>query len=403
MNDQGLESLRYLPEAEAWGRRTRSRHSARISGGVIVKRNTREEKAMRSQTLRRKWPPTGAVVLTLLASSPSGSAHPTRDIVADRQLVDEYRAGSQTADGDIAWLSDDPSVVARVVAPASGWTPMDLMAAAMLHTDASLRLAKAGRRADAVVHVDAASTLLRAAVDRESERSEFARRWRDTVAGRLHDGGLPDVASTLRTHAVIWLRESEEQFAARAAFEMGIISEIHAAVAGPLSGPPPKHSSVVPPQARWELNAAARHFESALATDPNCVEAALHLGRVRLLVGREREAERWLRIASGADSVPVRYLGMMFLGVLAERQARYADAETQYRNALRVFRWGQSAPLALSHLLMRTGREPEARDVLAMHFATTRGRVVDPLWTYLADPATDPGVTLNQLRAEVWP
>jgi hypothetical protein len=36
------------------------------------------------------------------------------------------------------------------------------------------------------------------------------------------------------------------------------------------------------------------------------------------------------------------------------------------------------------------------------HFTATRGRICEPLWTYLADPATEPAATLDELRAEVW-
>jgi Tfp pilus assembly protein PilF len=121
-----------------------------------------------------------------------------------------------------------------------------------------------------------------------------------------------------------------------------------------------------------------------------------------IVAGREIDADRPLRLAAASPDRPVRYLAMMFLGAIAERQSRYADAEEQYMAALDAFPWGQSAPLALSHVLMREGREPEARAAVARHFAGTGGRVVEPLWTYLADPGTDLGPTLNLLRAEVW-
>jgi len=91
----------------------------------------------------------------------------------------------------------------------------------------------------------------------------------------------------------------------------------------------------------------------------------------------------------------------MFLGAIAERGSRYADAERLYLDAREAFPRGQSAPLALSHVLMREGREADARTAVARHF-TGRARVVEPLWTYLADPATDLGPTLDLLRAEVW-
>jgi hypothetical protein len=350
---------------------------------------------------RRRYAATLSAAL-IVASALSGHAQAPADVASYRLLVDDYRAARPTAEADLKRLTPDPSIIDRVIAPSSGWSPMDLAAAAMLHTDVSLRLVKMARQPDAVAHIDAATTLLRAAVDRGSEQTPFARRWRETVPGLLHAFGAPEIASNLSTNGMTWLPGSEEQLRAMAAFEMGVTAEIQAAVAGPLSGPQPKRTTVVPPDARRELRVAARHFEVALAADPACVEAALHLGRVTLLDGRDAEAERWLRVASAAHSVPVRYLAMMFLGVMAERQARYDDAAKHYRAALDIFRWGQAAPLALSHVLMRAGREQEARDTLAVHFTTTGGRTVEPFWTYLANPATHLGPSLDQLRAEVW-
>ncbi len=341
-----------------------------------------------------------AVALLVIAAN-AGSAQAPVEFAAYRQLIDEYRAGRRVADGDISRLTSDQSMVGRAVEPASGWSAVDLSAAAMLHTDLALLIVKKARQPEAAVHIDAATTLLRGAVDRSSGQAEFARRWSGTVGGLLHALGAAEIASNLTT-GKNWLTLSEGQQRALAAVERGITAEIQAAVAGPLSGPPPTRTPVVPLDARRELKVAARHFEDALAADPSCTEAALHLGRVRLLDGRDAEAERSLRVAATADTIPVRYLAMMFLGVIAERQARYDDAATQYRAAFEAFRWGQSAPLALSHVLMRTGREQEAREALAVHFTTTRGRTVEPLWTYLANPATDLGPSLDQLRAEVW-
>jgi len=147
---------------------------------------------------------------------------------------------------------------------------------------------------------------------------------------------------------------------------------------------------------------AAGHFEDALASDRECTDAALHLGRIKLVEGRDADAERPLRIAAASEDAPVRYLALLFLGTIAERQARFEDAEAQYRAAMTHFRWGQSAPLALSHVLMRIGREPEARALLVEHFEGVRGRTIDPLWTYLSDPATDLGPALDLLRAGTW-
>jgi tetratricopeptide (TPR) repeat protein len=349
----------------------------------------------------RVWPLLLLIAALSIATS-AGSAKSAHDLFAYRQLVDEYRGGTLTIDADAGWITQDhSSSLDRAIDPASGWTAIDLTAAAMLHTEACLQLVKIGRRSDALAHLAAATRLVRAATELTAEREEFARRWRDTVAGLLQAFGAPDLASHLRIRAMAWLQTSAAQIRARTAFERGVTSEIQAAAAGPLSGPLPKRTSAVPPEARQSLRAAERHFEQAMAADPSA-EAALHLGRVSLLDDREPEAERWLRTASAAHNPSVRYLALMFLGVIAERQERYSDAEGYYRSAHDSFRWGQSAPVAISHLLMRTGREVDAREILAVHFATTHGRVVEPLWTYLADPATDLGPTLNQLRAEIW-
>jgi tetratricopeptide (TPR) repeat protein len=332
----------------------------------------------------------------------SGQAPRPNDLTAYRDVIDSYRGGARAAETDLAWLVDVHAVLEHVVSPTNGSSPIDLTAAAMVHTDVALRLLQSARRPDAATHIDAARTLLRAAVDRAPERAEFARRWRATTAALLHALGAVDLGSSLRSDEMNWLTESAVQSTARARLEEGLAAEIQAAVAGPVSGPMSKTARTLPVETRSALRTAADRFEEALGADPAAQEAALHLGRVRLVERRDVEAQRWLRQAASAPGVTVPYLASMFLGALAERQGRYADAEQEYRAALARFRWGQSAPLALSHLLMRTGRESEARETLAQHFATTRGRVVEPFRTYLADPATDLATSLDQLRAEVW-
>jgi tetratricopeptide (TPR) repeat protein len=323
------------------------------------------------------------------------------DVMAYRQVIDAYRDGRVLHGEPIASGAEGLSIASRVVESASGWTPADLAAAAMFHTDVALRLAKSARQEGAAAHVGAAAALLRAAVAREPTRTAFARRWRSTVSGLLHAAGALELAAKIEAEALPGL-ESKQQADARAAFALGLTEEIRAAVAGPLSGSVAKRNAPVPPEARRALADAARHFQDALAADPADAEAALHLGRIMLVTGREIDADRPLRVAAGAPDSPVRYLAMIFLGAIAERQSRYADAERHYVAALDAFPWGQSAPLALSHVMMRQGREAEARAAVARHFTRTGARAVEPLWTYLADPATDLGPTLNLLRAEVW-
>jgi tetratricopeptide (TPR) repeat protein len=343
-----------------------------------------------------------AILQCVLLAAVLSPQQPPGDLAAYRHMIDAYRDGAVLPTQPVLSGAETVSIVSRVVDPASGWTAADLTAAAMFHTETALRLARGSSRQDAAAHVDAAAALLRAALERDPARGAFVRRWSSTVSGLLYAAGARELAASIGPEALPWLAESTQQTEARAAFAVGLIDEIRAAVAGPLSGNLPKRNVPVTPEAQRALLDAAKHFQDALARDPADGEAALHLGRIMIVAGREADADRPLQLAAAAPDRPVRYLALMFLGAIAERQSRYADAERQYLAALDAFPWGQSAPLALSHVLMREGREPEARAAIARHFTARHARVVEPLWTYLADPATDLGPTLSLLRAEVW-
>jgi tetratricopeptide (TPR) repeat protein len=272
----------------------------------------------------------------------------------------------------------------------------------MLHTDIGLRLVKTDRRGESASHFDAAAALLRSAVDVDVARVEFARRWRDTVSGLLEAYGAADLAKDLDTRGHEWWPQSKDAAAASTAFAQGLTREIQGAVAGRLSGPPPTRQFAIPPDAIGLLRHAAEDYAAALASDQTNTQAALHLGRVLLLLGHDNEAVSHLRAASSSANPAVRYLALLFTGALDERAGRLDAAIDAYQRARDVFKWGQSAPLALSHALMRLGHDAQAREALVDHFENTRGRVCDPLWTYLADPSTDLGPTLDELRAEVW-
>jgi hypothetical protein len=272
----------------------------------------------------------------------------------------------------------------------------------MLHTDVCLRLVRARRQADARAQLDAAVALLRAATAGAPERVEFATRWRDTVSGLLQAFDAKDLARDMDARGAEWWPASKQRLAAQEAFASGLTLEIQAAVAGRLSGPPSTRAVQIPPAGVSALHAAQQQYSIALTRDSGYVEPELHLGRIAVVLGRDADALPHLRAASAAASPPLRYLALLFTGVVSERAGRLDDAAQQYRLARDAFRWGQSAPLALSHVLMREGLDADARAVLSDHFSATRGRAVDPLWMYLADPSTDLGPTLNELRAEIW-
>ncbi|HEX4566227.1 MAG TPA: hypothetical protein VH138_06320 [Vicinamibacterales bacterium] len=309
--------------------------------------------------------------------------------------VNGYRQGHEVTDAD---LGIRPAILDET----RGWTADDLEAAAMLQTDIGLRLVRTDRRGESASHFDVAAALLKGAVDIDGARVEYARRWRDTVSGLLDAYGAADLAKDLDTRGHEWWPQSKDALAASTAFAHGLTLEIQGAVAGRLSGPPPTRPFTIPADAIGRLRHAAEDYTAALASDQTNRQAALHLGRVLVLLGHDNDAAAHLRAASSSANPAVRYLALLFSGALDERAGLLDAAVDEYQRARDVFRWGQSAPLALSHALMRLGRDAEAREALVDHFEKTRGRVCDPLWTYLADPSTDLGPTLDELRAEVW-
>src|SRR5262249_32531947 len=269
-----------------------------------------------------------------------------------RARVDAYRSGSEIRDADMALPGVDTDSL-------DGWTPVDLEAAALLHTDIALRLVKSDRRSDAQLHLDGAATVLRKAVERDETRLEYARRWQDTVSGLLEAFGARDLAQEVDARGRQLWPESKEAAASRTAVAQGLTHEIQAAVEGRLSGPPPTRPFVIPPDAISALRHAAEDYTAALASDANNTQAALHLGRVFVLLGRDGEATPHLRVASLSTNPSIQYLAFMFLGAILERAGRLDAAVEQYRRARGTFGWGQSAPLALSHALMRAGRDAE--------------------------------------------
>jgi predicted Zn-dependent protease len=133
------------------------------------------------------------------------------------------------------------------------------------------------------------------------------------------------------------------------------------------------------------------------------VSAALHVGRIEMLLGRHREARTLLTRATERSRFPhTRYLARLFLGSMDELDGRPDAAERQYRAALQELPRAQSGRLALAALLARGGRTAEAGRVIADAApADSRRSPVDPWWLYLPSNSDDFAVLLATLYAEV--
>jgi tetratricopeptide (TPR) repeat protein len=119
-----------------------------------------------------------------------------------------------------------------------------------------------------------------------------------------------------------------------------------------------------------------------------------------MLQGNAIEAAALFRSALTDVDPAVRYLASLFLGTLEERDQHVDAAEKLYREALNYVPYGQSAPLALSELLSRTGREADARRVLAARLLRINTEVLEPFWAY--GPEDVPATRFDLLRVEVW-
>jgi len=315
-----------------------------------------------------------------------------------RALVDEYRKDGRPQVEQLlaAPAADVESEVRGAVAPSSGWPWEDIRAAAMLHTEAGLRAQKNNDSRGAEVHVTLAQKLLDRVVELSRPQKDFAIRWYDVVPRMLRTLAGGGLGARVEAYGESkWGRDP-----ARASYVRGLGFEATAAREGVI--PEPGETSVFSGSTRVEayLVPAAEAFADALKQDEGLRCAALHLGRVRLLQGQRDEAAALFRSALDDVDPAVAYLASLFLGSLEERGERYAAAEQLYRDAVRRIPWGQSAPLALSELLSRTGREPEAREVLAGRLKLHG--IVEPLWAYAANPADELGTRFDLLRMEVW-
>ena len=332
------------------------------------------------------------VTVALFAATPSFTA-------ADyRALVDEYRKDGTPQIEQVLGLppANIEHEVGMALLPSSGWTWEELRGAAMLHTETALRAQKNKDGRGAEFHVTLAQKLLDRVVELSRPHKDFAVRWYDIVPRLLRTFGGGGLATRVEDYGDSkWGRDP-----ARASYVRGLGFEATAAREGVI--PEPGETTVFSGNIRVEayLIPAAEAFADALKQDKQLRCAALHLGRVRLLLGQRDEAAALFRIALDDVDPAVAYLAALFLGSIEERNERFDAAEKLYNDALRRIPWGQSAPLALSELLRRTGREREAREVLAGRFKLAG--TVEPLWTYAANPADEAGTRFDLLRMEVW-
>jgi tetratricopeptide (TPR) repeat protein len=345
-----------------------------------------------------------ACAACMLSASTSRSLQSQGSAYSD--LVASYRAGEAGAVERLIRMSEDAMTdgVNRALQPGDGslaWTWRERRAATMLHTEAWYRglLDKRTSRAD--LDLALAERLMWQVTRDAPAQSEYAQRWYDVVAGLLQHGGRRGLSEEYRNRA----RARFPPSPARRSFLRGLAVERDGSLKGlafaSVSRGRPVESDEI--HLRW-WSGAARYYLDALEADAEYLPSALHLGRIRMLQGNRRQATQLFQQASRSDDGRVAYLAVLFLGSLAEREGEFEEAERRYRDGLRLYPSGQAAPIALSQILSRIGREAEARAILVALLTSGRGRLVEPLWTYLPPPQMQLGdylAAFDELRVEV--
>ncbi len=155
---------------------------------------------------------------------------------------------------------------------------------------------------------------------------------------------------------------------------------------------------------RDELRTSATAlFERALALDATLVEAHLRLARLALDRGDAPRAEKELAVVTASTPTPtLSYLRHLWLGQIREQQKQWNDAGQLYVDAVKAQPDGQSAYLALAHLLHATGQPVEAGGVMERWLSRgVTSPVADPWWIYPLGLDTRLEVRFDAIIAEV--
>ncbi len=324
--------------------------------------------------------------------APRASAQPA----SYRALVQSYRELGGAETNALRAMSREAvaAAVDEAISGASSWAWEDLRAAAMLHCEACVTATDKGSTCE--FQIMQAERLLERTMRLSPRQEDFAWRWYHVMPRVLDSVGQKSLALGIETQAA----QKWHLDMARAEYLQGLELESK-------GSHEPTALTAVGPNAYDKAGARATHFvraselfTTALQRRPDLTVAALHLGRIRMLEDKNEQAAALFRSALIDVDPSVRYLAALFLGSLEEREGRFDAAEKLYRDAMQSMPYGQSAPLALSELLSRTGREAEARSALTARVLRMNAQVVEPFWAY--GPDGDTATEFDLLRVEVW-
>ena len=283
------------------------------------------------------------------------------------------------------------------------WSPIDVQAAIVMHTDLAIRgiwdasmwrsrnldlgrllVAATSRRLDVV----GAEPIL---------ATTFLRRWHLVMEWQAH--GILELDTVADEVDVLRHRFSAN---AEILLTAGSLSETLAWPGLNESLPRPLPRQLARRDRHALLKEAEEDFRRAVDLVPECDEARLRLGRLLYDQGKYEGSLGALTATVTSSHDPwVLYLGHLFAGAACDRLSRVADAATHYRIAVEADPRAQSGALALSFARRRTGDLAGARQALTGVMNSDSAAGDDPWWEYYFGQWRHLPDALNAMRQEV--
>jgi tetratricopeptide (TPR) repeat protein len=267
---------------------------------------------------------------------------------------------------------------ARPSAKEPRWTDGEIQAAALLHLEAAIALARRGDPTTAGRQL-AIGERLATLVEDPARRARFHREWALAAAAFYRSRYDAVGARTILERACLATGDDMELLLERAI--------IHETLGGrPFSGSgAPRLSATEAAGLEAELPKAEELYRQVLASAPGRAGARLRLGRTLLLEGRLVEAVLELdRVLAVRPSEGEAHLAHLFAGAALEAAGDAPEAEARYEKAMALDPGSRAAGMASARLLARTAKEGAARARLVRlaSSAEERGPEDEPWWRY---------------------
>jgi tetratricopeptide (TPR) repeat protein len=283
--------------------------------------------------------------------------------------------------------------------PIHEWELWRFYAAAMLHADAVIEWAAPNGDRD-IPSVAREQLLTASSILAKGGKhvAPFAAVWYEATARWLRLHNRFDLATEVLNHGRQWLPAE-----VRVLYESGVTAELLGAVYlrqsrsfQPNRSWRPMRDPLGPGErlARGTLADAESFLRTTIELDPEHNLARLRLAHVLLLRDDIDDAIKLTDdVSTRALDPPVTYLANLMGGAAFERRGDLTTAAARYRAAIDHFDRGQSAYVALSHVLYGQGKYDESRKILRTMIDSPHReeKLFEPWWLFVTDiaPAVD--------------